>query len=429
MRQSVIPGAIGSVSVRVSAALMLLLAVAFAAPAGAVIMDGLYQASVAVDDTSGESREKGFASGLSQVLVRLTGSDAVLDDPQIGSLLENAQSLVEGYSYDREGGLTLEIRFDAGSLPGRLAAMDQPVWGVNRPGILAWVVVEERSGRSLLRRDEEDGQQARTDWGRELLEAGRNRGLPLMLPRYDSDERSRLSLSEIWGQFMGPISKASEPYQADRLAVVRIAARGDTLQARWQLQVRQDAAMEQGDLSASSRGELMDRLAAAWAGHFAEIYAVDPSAVGEQQRLELRIDNVRSLASYAAVRSALMRMEPVDSAEPVAVRAGQLNMRLSFAGEVRTLEEYMALDRRLEPVQAPPEETGEGGLNSWLQEGQQPIPEQGGDEMDNFSGLYPTLHYRWVADSDEDREALESLEPLEEAPSGEEEAGGQEPVL
>lgn len=424
MRQAVIPGAQrptfrSAVFCWMVAVLALTLGAAL--PVQAVMVEGLYQARVPVENTGTDSREKGFASALRQVLVRVTGSDAVLEQEEGERLLADAQSLVEEYSYRKEDELILEVRFDASTLPRRLAEMGQPVWGVNRPGILAWVVVDERSGRLLLRRDEGDAQQARSRWGRDLLKAAENRGLPLMLPRYDQDEQSRLSLSEIWGQFMGPVEKVSAPYQADRLAVVRIAARGGSLEASWKLQVRSDSAMKQGSLSASSSEALMDDLLAAWAKEFAAVYAVDPSAMEDAQRLDVRVDGVTSLASYAAVRSALMRMEPVESASPVAVRQDQLQMRLRFAGDMRTLEEYVALDRRFEavPEQEAARDQTTGG---WLQEGQQPIPTGDGEETDSFSSLYPTLHYRWVADSDEDEEALENMGPLDESVSGNESA-------
>lgn len=410
---------------------LLLAGLVFSLPARAVIVDGLHQARVAVDDTGGESRSRGFVAGLEQVLVKVTGSDRVLSHEDIESLTDRAESLVEEYSYsDSDNGLKLDIRFDGNSVTRRLAELDQPVWGANRPGVLAWIVVDERSGRKLVSRatekpdndeeqdgSEEAGRSDANEWREQLLLAAQARGLPVLLPRYDSDEQNKLSLSEIWGQFMEPVREVSRPYRADRLAMVRIAARGDSLQARWQLQVRRESAMEQGDVSARSKDELMDKLVAEWARQFAAVYAVDPSVVGDAQRLEMRIDGVSSLADYASVRSALMRMEPVKSAEPVGVRHDQLQVRVRFAGEVRTLEEYVALDRRFKVVEEAPRESEFQGLDNWLSDGQ-PVPEDD-LEADSFASLYPTLHYRWSVSEPEATRDLEAIEPLEADSAGE----------
>ncbi|TVP60757.1 MAG: DUF2066 domain-containing protein [Halomonadaceae bacterium] len=395
-------------------AMLLLAALLFPLPAQAVIVEGLHQARVAVENTGSESRSQGFVKGLKQVLVRVTGSDRVLSHQDIASLTNRAESLVEEYSYrDLDGNLTLEMRFDGSSVTRQLAELEQSVWGANRPGVLAWVVVDDRAGRQLIKRgsdgDNGDDTDARA-WRQDLVNAAELRGLPLLLPRYDSSERNQLSLSEIWGQFMEPIREMSRPYRADRLAVVRIAARGDTLQARWQLQVRGESAMEQGNLSAGSKEELMDKLVAEWARQFAAVYGVDPSALEDAQRLEMRIDGVSSLADYASVRSALMRMEPVESAEPVGVRHDQLQVRVRFAGEVRTLEEYVALDRRFEVVEQAPEDNDRPDMGNWLAAGQ-PIPQET-IESDSFASLYPTLQYRWVVAERDSRDVLEAIEPL-----------------
>jgi len=388
--------------------------------ASAATVSGLYEARVKVSDTGTESRKKGFEEALKQVLVRVTGSREVLEHEDLEKLTDNLESRVAEYGYsDSDGDLRLEVTFDSSAITRGLADLNVPVWGASRPGVLAWIAVDERGGRKLVRRadGEDDEEAAESPWRAGFLEAARDRGVPVMLPRYDADERSRLGLSEIWGEFMDPIRAASESYRADRLAIVRVSARGSTLQARWRLQVRQGSGMESGQVTADSPEALMAEVLDAWATLYSSVYAVDPSQVGDAQRLDLRVSDVRSLADYAAVRRSLLRMEPVTAAEPVGVSRDQLHLQLRFSGDVRTLEEYVALDQRFtaieddEPAETPPMTTG------WLMEGESAArPAEVVELAEDFSSLYPALYYRWTPEEDP-AEALEEAEPLEDIES------------
>ena len=56
-----------------------------AVPAPAVVVEGLYTASVEVVDKGREARREGFRSALEQVLVKATGSAAVASNPDSSS--------------------------------------------------------------------------------------------------------------------------------------------------------------------------------------------------------------------------------------------------------------------------------------------------------------------------------------------------------
>ena len=396
--------------------------------AAAVVVDNLYRAQVEVDGRDDESRDEGFERALSEVLVRITGTRELLDDEDIEPLLEDARELADAYQYvDVEGQLNLRVTFSASGVSRALAERDQAVWGANRPGVLVWFVTQERAGRELIQRDDfmpaflEESQQPVTlsqrpedgPWKAALLDQATRRGVPVLLPFFDDQDQDRLSVSELWGQFRESIDAASERYSPDRIAVVRVNERGGEWQARWQLRSpgRDDDGIS-GEIRESERETLVASLMDAWAGHFAEIFAVAPGDVEQQQRLEMVVTGVDSMTGYASVRRALLGMEPVRAAEPGAVRGDELRLRLSLSGDLTLLREYVSLDQRFEMMAGPADESlgREEDASAWLIEDGRADDSEAGESQ--FTGLYPTLYYRWVADADDDEE--EDVRAVEE---------------
>ena len=77
----------------------LVLGLLLAGSAQATSVDDLYQASVEVADQSKAERDKGFASALWDVLVKVTGDRSVPSRPELQVLFQRAPSLVQQYSY------------------------------------------------------------------------------------------------------------------------------------------------------------------------------------------------------------------------------------------------------------------------------------------------------------------------------------------
>ncbi len=404
--------------------------------AGAVVVDNLYRAQVGVEGRDDSARDEGFEKALSEVLVRITGTRTILDDEDIESLLKDARELADAYQYvDVDDELKLRVTFSASGVSRALADLDQAVWGANRPAVLVWFVTQERSGREVIQRDdfmpgflEESGKPVtladRPDdgpWKAALLDQATRRGVPLLLPFFDEQDRDHISVSEIWGQFHESIDEASERYRPDRIAVVRVNERGGDWQARWELRSPGSDDGISGEVRESEHEALVASLVDAWAGHFSDVFAVAPGDVEQQQRLELVVSGVDSMTGYASVRRALLGMEPVREAEPGAVKGNQLRLRLSLSGDLTLLREYVALDQRFEMMAGPADESlgrEAEDASAWLLEEEGEAPES---EESRFANLYPTLYYRWVTDADEeedevqavDEDALRIIEPLE----------------
>ncbi len=410
---------------------LVLMSILMPATGQAVLVENLYRAEIPVEDTGQAARDEAVRKGLAKVLVRVTGTRSVLEREGMEALLDEAPRLVDSYRYQqRDEDLLLQVQLNAAGISRELAQRDIPVWGANRPGILVWFVVSDRTGRELVHREyqippfleearrpvEAPHPTEQSGWKASLYQQSSARGVPLLLPWYDERDQETVGLSELWGLFRDPIEEASSRYSPDRVAIVRVNERGGQWQARWQIGPPGESE-EDGSLTAEDEETLVAELIDQWAEHYSRLFAVSPAAMGDPQRLDMIVEGVDSMPAYAAVRRALQTMEPVRSAEPEGVSRDQLRLRLQFSGDVAVLREYVALDHRFRPVGEEPaiEEPGRFDPlpSEWRIDGVG-VEEAGSDE-ERFAGLYPRLRYEWRPDDEEDEkiEAVEMPEPEE----------------
>lgn len=407
-------------------ATFLLMVSLFAWPVSAVTVTGLYSVEVPVESSQPEDLAKGYSDGLSRVFVRVSGSRDVLAKEGVQALLADAESLLQSYQYLRsdEQGNRLQMSFGAVGVNSALASVDAPVWGANRPLMLAWVAVESGGSRTLLHQRGESEQSS--VWRDAFERAAENRGLPVALPPESFAGRSEL-MSDIWGQFTSRVKSASEPLNHDLISLVRIRQAGGGWRAGWVFDGMGLEGPEQS-LTASSPAELAEAVVGRWADAFAERYAVDGSDVGESPQVDIVVHGVKGLEAYARANRVLRNLSPVQDAGATATRDGRVTIRVAFSGEIEQLKRYIALDPRLVPLsetevsRLPPgqgEAGGDGDRNPQPRQAETapssgPVSPDtdvtssadgalaydtlliGEDEADQaFESLYQVLHYRW----------------------------------
>ncbi|WP_296936117.1 DUF2066 domain-containing protein [uncultured Marinobacter sp.] len=418
-------------------ALFTFLLVGFSAQAAAVTVSGLYSAKVPVEGSSPAQLAQGYADGLSQVLVRVSGTRDVLAMEGVETLLSDAESLLLSYQVarDESGQSVLSMSFGAVGVNRALASIDAPVWGANRPLTLAWIAAEDRGSRTLVTRpDEGGGQEGAGTWRAAFDEAARKRGLPVALPPSDFAAEREL-LSDIWGQFIGRVKSASEDLDHDVLALVRVSRAGGQWRAGW---VFDGMAMNAGEesVTAQTPEALAEAMINRWAELYASRYAVAASEVGDSPQVDIVLRGVTSLEDYARANKVLEGLTPVVSVGAHRVRNEQLTLRVAFSGELDQLREYIALDPRFVPMEAdvpaepsntPPittdpeassaadaanapetEEAQPAGSEQQTSEEEpeqtslftyQPVPVDEEEAREAFESLYQVLYYRWQPSS------------------------------
>lgn len=344
-------------------------------PAFAVQMEDLYEAEVPVENRDRPQRQQALQAALAQVLVKITGNRSAPEFPELQALLESAPRYAQQFRYREVPGgqppYVLEVSFDGPALERAVAEQGLPVWGRERPAVLVWLAVQEPGRRYLVGGD--SGGPAR-----EAMEAvGRARGVPLIFPLLDLEDRGRVSFADVSGGFVETVRAASARYRPDAILMGRAYRPAS---GGWEVRWRLLYAERDGEDWQSTGGTLEAALDAgvhALAGTLAGRLA--SSGLAEQASGTLVVvSGVRTLQDYMRVSRYLGGLGPVTAKRTYRVSADRAEFLVQARGGARDLERIIGLGDELA------REAPESPL---------PIPAQGPVQTPPEPGL-PTLRFR-----------------------------------
>lgn len=327
-----------------------LLLAGLAANAVADPVTDIYSADVPVRDQSGETRNAALQDALAQVLVKATGTQAVLETDTARELLANPARFLQQYRYqpvrpapvDPDAlRLALHAEFDATSIEGRLRSAGLPLWGRERPLTLAWVAVTDSPERALI------GAATANPLTDVLRRSASRRGLPLVLPQLDAEDLTRVSFTDVWGVFDEPLLAAATRYGPDAVLVGAIFRAGDDMWAgRWTL-LRNDERVRWEVSGASA-----EAVTVAGIDGLAEHYSGEFSVQGTvaQENILVEVTNVDALRDFATVQGYLSGLSAVKDVQLKVVEGDTLRFELSLGASSHVLEQSIALGRLLEPL-------------------------------------------------------------------------------
>jgi len=376
-------------SQKLSLATLLLLALSlFIQPVSALQVTGLYSQRVPVTNESDAERDRAFREALRAVVLKVTGDARWLEDPAVESALRNAESYVEAIAYSSEM-LTVEmpepaepiaddadtidvpavpltteqryveVDFSATLIDQFLTDAGIPIWNSNRPSVLVWMALQNAEGdRTLLTAD------INQDIIDSIQQFAESRGLPVIFPVLDFEDRRNLSEDTVWALDKEAIRRASDRYDADSVLSGRLhfTASGE-LVGLWQFlfQDREDVF----DGFASDLEDYLhtplDRITSQLASYF----AILPEA-RNTETVSLTVEGVGDLQDYSALIAYVSNLGLVQGVAPAAIDGERLELQLDLVGNTRQLFELIALDRDLLPIQS------------------------------SQTGNEPVLHYRWT---------------------------------
>lgn len=282
---------------------------------------GLYQVREELSSQESHVRDAGLRQAFTALVQRLTGQEKAAQASALAVFQADPQLLISRYGYE---GNTLIVNFDPQSVQSALRAASLPLWGTNRPLVLAWWLVEDEQGTRLV----SDGQvQAASVQG-----AAQYYGVPARLPMGDLDEQLLASTDTFNENDAQEIRQAAERYSADAVLSVHQQQDADGLQAQWQLWVGHE--LQQGQVSADSQTQLARLVFAQINQRLAERLAIKPGQ-GETFNVRIAAMNLenfvlieRLLQPFAAQ---LQEVTPDYAQWRVRSTAEQLRAQLSLA--------------------------------------------------------------------------------------------------
>jgi len=322
---------------------MMLLAMLFAT-GGVVAADTsyLYTARVPFDARNPQSREQAYEEALTEILLRITGSQNPVPPEQVKEWFPNPARYVMQFRSGEDD--TLWVTLDGESLERVLRGAGYTVWGGDRPLTLIWLAVDWGEGeREIVGSNDAERAAAESrsiDRNRLLRErveeVAMERGVPIAFPLLDAEELELVSFSDIWGGFNDRLLDASRRYGANSILVGRI--RADTVQQnRWSYFFGRERREWTGEAE-----EAINLLA----DTLAEQFAVTGNAPLET--ISLTISGVDSIAAYGAVHSFMQQLNVVESLAIDVVSGDRIRYEVKAHGGRERLERALEMSRILE---------------------------------------------------------------------------------
>lgn len=323
--------------------LLFFFALSFCALAVAAPED-FYSARVPVDDRSEAALGDAAAQALAEVLIRVSGDEAVVTLPDIEAAVADARNRMSLYSYeDTDEGVVLFAQFDGNLIKGLLRRSGATFWAESRPPVLLWMVVDEPYSRRFATVSE-DGQLLKS-----LASKFAERGVRLRLPLLDLEDAAALSPEMVWQKVMPRIQAASERYGTEHVLVGRYVQLSTGQQiADWlylDMDDTRDLQLQGRDpepILASAVDMVVDEMA--------ERYAVRLEPVTTFDRIAVSINGVRSYSDYRGVLSVLNDITVLDGVQVSAVDGDRLDLKVVGVGSADALARLLPAKSRLAVV-------------------------------------------------------------------------------
>ncbi len=322
-------------------------------------VSGLYETVVTARGTDAEARQAAVQEAFRKVAVKLTGRSDAARSPAVQSLLATAEAYVQQYRYSEQpaadGSQQLWVSFDPRGVESALRQSGLELWGQQRPLTLVWAVVDSGQGRELVSADGPAGAAAA------LQAAATDRGLPLVLPLLDLEDRQALTASDVWGRFAEPIQAASRRYTSDAVLAGRVfrTPRGEW-QSDWSL--LQGMQTQRWSATSPTREAALAAGVAGATDSLARQYTAPALLTAAPGLLTLVVRDVRRYEDYGQALRYLESLPQVVSVQVLQATPGELRFALDLRGSQDALARALALEHRLEPVAAAPASPPQAGL-------------------------------------------------------------------
>lgn len=312
--------------------------------AKAAELTDLYQAKVA----AGQSQSQWQRQALQDVLVKLTGGEAILGQAGIADALKNSgQFVVQFQQVQQDGQAQLLVTLDGQKITRLLQSLQIPVWGPRRPDVLLWLTERPVETPQFVLSPEHPLRKA-------LLQQAGRYGLSLQFPLYDETDSALVNETASWGGDWASLQQASGRYQATEvynLLFDQLTDASGLAQFRLTWQQLVDGAVQSKELLNADAMALAQQFCAELAAAQASRYAVRISAGGDTASgsLQLTFDGVSSLSDLVALRQLFSSMLTVREHQLLQYQAGQAVLQLQLAASPDEFYRALSLVKELTP--------------------------------------------------------------------------------
>lgn len=314
------------------------------AVAGAVEMESLYTVRVTLDPDQANASDAAYRTALVEVLIRVTGTTAIVESAQIDELFPQPARYVTQYKSRPDG--TLEVSFDGDGIEQELRRAGASIWESNRPLTVIWLAVDWGQGqREIVAADDPErrpGDSRSIDRNRMLhdrvVDVAERRGIPVVFPLLDAEDLEHMRFTDIWGGFDELLLAASARYQAETVLVGRIRP-GSPSMNRWTWHFGTERATWSGEPE-----EVINLLADMLAARF----RVDSSAPMDSIRMS--VSGIDSVQAFGRVQRYMENLRGIDDIMIENVAGDRITYSVRIQGGIERLRRALESNTVLVPV-------------------------------------------------------------------------------
>ncbi|MDH5232522.1 MAG: DUF2066 domain-containing protein [Gammaproteobacteria bacterium] len=339
----------------------LILLVFFPVLSHATKVKNLYEVKWPILTQNPKERTEAINMAFDELMIRITGDQAISTQPLAAELYENAQKFVRQFRYepmpipdyidtemlDPEDPLLqqrqqISILFDEQALKDTIWQKQLPIWGEIRPNTLVWLAIQNDRSRILF-----DGNQP-SEIRYQLRQIAKKRGIPMVFPLLDLQDQIAINVNDVWGNFAEPIQQASMRYDAEAVLSGRVMQEATgAWQVRWvmyqadQMPIAWTAQVADLSLLASSG---IDGVANSLAQKYAHI-----SSGGADNDILLRVVGIHSLKDYARASRYVESLSLISKLHVSQIDADKIVFRIGLRSNRKDLEQAISLSDVLRP--------------------------------------------------------------------------------
>lgn len=320
----------------------------WASLSNAAVVKDLYTVRLPAQDQTVQQRASLLNQAFREVLVRVSGQEAVLAVPALAPALGNPENYVSQFSYvssqdPKLAPNSLVVAFQKSALDQLLIGAGQPVWGSNRPVCLVWIVVKQADGQLAI-----SGEASQAL--REALsqEAG-VRGLPLIFPLLDLKDLAAIQAQNLWFGDWPTIFAASQRYSPSAILILQWDASQANISAHFVLSLDQaqsewtETGTDLPTVANAGFDSAVDTLASAYAIRQGD---TTPSV------LTIRVEGVTGLAELTRTLRFFQNLTGTEQVVELAAGPSELVLQVHIQGNVEAYLQQIPLGKVLTPLTA-----------------------------------------------------------------------------
>ncbi|MFT4731168.1 MAG: hypothetical protein ACI89W_000171 [Gammaproteobacteria bacterium] len=322
-------------------------------------IEHLNEGQIIVTDQSNFTQKKAGKRAFQQVVVKLSGDVAVLENLQVKRSATNFEQYLVASTFIQDGDkLLYQAEFNEQKIVDLLRTENLNVWGKRRPSGLLWLVIED----DVSKKKTLVTQSSSSKYLETIDQVTYDRGVELIMPIGDLTDSMNITALDVWGLFSSSIFNKSMRYGTNYVIGARVGIVFDDFSAGEKLQlsyfITNGQTIETNEIVGDNIATLIAQFVNEYATYLATLYSVETSETGQIYSVILNIANVDTLAKYRKVLEILSSLAVTQNVDLSAQSKDVASFTLASNVSVQRLKTILKLEQYLkEPEYQRPDST------------------------------------------------------------------------